>query len=476
MDRESFKKQAQDLSAEVTAKSEAFGKGEITSAEFKEYMDKAETHSAEIACGAKNYDRALAFRAGNDMSDGDGRPVEQRAEVDPRLKKVNDTYADMKAAAANRTRGSFSFDLGLKTQGATGLMGEAASGTTAPAALAGGSYFLGGTAGSIVAPEFIPGVVDLRFYPNVIASLFPSMPVSSPVVSYVREGTWTNNAAAVPEGATKPTSTNTLTRLTEQVGKIANLVHVTDELMQDAPAFWSLIQQRLAQGVTRKEEVELLAGSGYPGVNGLLNRTTGFTKPAVQTAVANLVIPGASTPGSGAGADTVVSVTPGAAIQGTGTTGTAPTGSQIAVGILTSLTSLRVNTFFEPDTILMNPADWQTIRTATDTQGQFLGGSFFGTNYGQGANVPSSGATEEGLTLWGKRVVTTPVLPQGYVLVGAFSDAAMVLRKDGLRVEFTNTNGTDFEQNLWTGRAEERVGLLVERPELFVLIQLQNKP
>lgn len=472
MDRESFKKQAQQLSDEVTAKSEAFGKGEITSAEFKEYMDKAETASAEIACGSKNYDRALAFRAGNDMSNGDGRPVEQRAEVDPRLKKVNDTYADMKAAAQNRTRGSFTFDLGLKTQGATGLMGEAASGTTAPSPLSG--YFLGGTAGSIVTPEFIPGIVDLHFYPNVIANLFPSMPVSSPVVSYVREATWTNNAAAVPEGATKPTSTNTLTRLTEQVGKIANLVHVTDELMQDSSAFWSLIQQRLAQGVTRKEEVELLAGSGYPGVNGLLNRTTGFTKPAAQTAVTNLVIPGASTPGAGAGTDTVASVTPGAAIKGTGTTGTAPTGSQIAVGILSSLTALRVGTFFEPDTILMNPSDWQTIRTATDTQGQFLGGSFFGTNYGQAANVSSSGATEEGLTLWGKRVVTTPVLPVGYVLIGAFRDAAMVLRKDGMRVEFTNTNGTDFEQNLWTGRAEERVGLLVERPELFVLIQLQN--
>jgi len=45
-----------------------------------------------------------------------------------------------------------------------------------------------------------------------------------------------------------------------------------------------------------------------------------------------------------------------------------------------------------------------------------------------------------------------------------------------LQVNVANTNGYDFEQNLWTARAEERVGLLVERPELFELIVLQNKP
>jgi hypothetical protein len=36
----------------------------------------------------------------------------------------------------------------------------------------------------------------------------------------------------------------------------------------------------------------------------------------------------------------------------------------------------------------------------------------------------------------------------------------------------TNTNGTDFEQNLWTARAEERIGLMVERPEVFELVKL----
>lgn len=468
-DKDSLRKRAKDLEAEVTAK---MADTSLTAAQKAEFLDKAEAENAEIATAFKNYDRALQFRAGSELREEPGKPEDQR-QVDPRMKAVGDAYMAAKSAAAGHVRESVSFELGMKTQGATGLMGEAASGTSTPSSLSG--YFLGGSAGAVITPEFIPGIVELQFYPNVIASLFPSMPVSSPVVSYVKESAWTNNAAAVNEGATKPTSTNAVTRLTEQLGKIAHLSHVTDELIQDAPYFWALVQNRLAQGVVRKEEIELLAGSGYPGVNGLLNRTTGFTKPQTITAVTNLVIPGASIPGTGAGTDTVASVTPGRAVVGTGTTGTAPTGVQIAEGILSAITDIRTLQFFEPDAVVVNPADWMTIRLAKDGQGQYLGGSFFGTNYGNGQNVGNQ-AIDPSISLWGKRVVSSPVIPPGYILVGDFSDGGQVLRKGGLQVDMTNTNGTDFEQNLWTVRAEERVGLLVERPELFELVVLQNKP
>src|SRR6185312_5777688 len=155
----------------------------------------------------------------------------------------------------------------------------------------------------------------------------------SPVVTYVRESTWTNNAAATAEGATKPTSTHSFTRYTEQVGKIANLERATDEMIQDAAYIWSLIQQRCVQGVQRKEEIELVAGSGYPGVNGLLNRTGGFTAPQTVTAITNLSWPTSGTAGIGAGADTVASVTPGRAVVGA-TGSKPPTGTAIAEGIL----------------------------------------------------------------------------------------------------------------------------------------------
>ena len=465
--KEGLRQQATELSNEVRAKSAAFEAGEISAADFSQAMDNIEAKNADIEIAMKSYDRAARLSSAADMAPADV------AAVAPERNIVKDAHDRIKSAAAGRGRESVGFELGFKAQGVTGLMGDSASGTTAPSALSG--YFYGGAAGPSIVPEFIPGITELRFYPNAIAALFPNMPVSSPVVTYVREASWTNNAAAVKEGETKPTSTNSLTRYTETVGKVAALARVTDELIADSPYFWSLIQNRLAQGVIRKEEVELLAGSGTPGVNGLLNRTTGFTKPQTITAVSNLVIPGSGTVGIGAGTNTVSSVTPGRAVVGTGTTGTAPTGVQIAEGILAAITDIRTLTFFEPDAIVLNPSDWLTIRQSKDSAGQYLGGSFFGYQYGVQSNA-SADVLDPSLTLWGKRVVSTPAIPAGYILVGDFAEGGQVLRLGGLQVNVANTNGYDFEQNLWTARAEERVGLLVERPELFELIVLQNKP
>lgn len=518
LDKEDLKTKAIQLRDEVKAKTADFRAGKLTDAEFTEFMDKAEAENTRVAKVSKALENALSWRAAG-IDDVDGQPITpagrdgaslkslaRQHKVDRVLKALAEykqlgdaTGRDGKMA---RQRGDWNLELGwkmyelgapippaipdseldeyvgeiiTKAQGITGLMGVAGSGTSAPAGLSGGAYFLGGTAGAVVEPQFIPGIVELRFFPTVIASLFANMPVSTSVVSYVRETGWTNNAAAVPEGATKPTSQNAVQRYVEEIGKIAHLVRTTDEMIADAPYFWSLVQRRLADGVLRKEEIELLAGAGYPGVNGLLGRSTGFTKHTTGiTAVSNLVIPTANTPGAGVASNTVASVTPG--IQISGASGVAPTGVQIAEGVLQMLTDIRVTQFFEPDATLLNPANYMTVRLAKDANGQYLGGNFFsGGQYGAGANAQSTlGAVEEGLSLWGKKTITTPVMPVNLTLVGCFNAGGQVLRRSGLEVQATNTNGNDFEQNLWTVRAEERLGLLIERPELFELGQLIN--
>lgn len=478
---ESLKQQGEELRRELGEKLKAFEANEITLDELVSVREKAESESDKIGVAIKNL-RAAQGLAGSADPEPEGNPAE--SEVRDQFKNYRDGFQRIKTAAASRERAQATFEFGyksiqdemrMKTQGVTGLSGEGASGTSTPAALANGAYFLAGTAGPFIAPEFVPGVVDLRFYENVVAQLIPTYAVDSPVVTYVREASWTNNAAATPEGATKPTSTHTFQRYTEQVGKIANLERATDEMIQDAAYIWSLIQQRCVQGVQRKEEIELVAGSGYPGVNGLLNRTAGFTAPQTVTAITNLSWPTSGTAGIGAAADTVASVTPGRAVIGTGASGTAPTGIAIAEGILNAIVDIRVLHFFEPDAILMNPLDFLTIRLSKDNNLQYYGGSMFGADYGYNQNQPTPQATNQ-FALWGKKVVTTPAMPQGLILVGDFAGWNRILRRGGLRTDITNVNGTDFEQNLWTCRSEERVGLMVERPELFELIQLKNAP
>jgi HK97 family phage major capsid protein len=472
---------SEELRREVIEKTKAFEDDSINAQEFDSFMDKAEKENTDLETAIRTYSKALGFTGSADPNpNGDSADVQ----IPDHLKKYQEGFSRIKAAAdpQSRRQEAVSFEFGLKnaadairmkTQGVTGLSGDAASGTSTPAALSANTYFLTGTAGPFIAPEFIPQIVDLRFYENIIASLIPSYACDSPVVTYVRESAWTNNAAAVNEGATKPTSTHSFQRYTEQVGKLANLERVTDELIQDAGLVWSLIQQRLVMGVQREEEVQLLAGAGYPGVNGILNRTAGFTAPQTISAVTNLAVPTAGTAGLGATNATVASVVPGRAIVGTGSTGTAPTGVQIAEGVLQAITDIRVLHFFEPDAVVMNPQDYLTVRLAKDLNNQYYGGSMYGRDYGwnQAEGTPEAVSV---FGLWGKKVVATPAMPQGYILVGDFAGWNRVLRRGGLRVDMTNTNGTDFEQNLWTARAEERIGLMVERPELFELLVLQN--
>lgn len=484
-----IKQQVEELNREVRDKVKAVDAGEISVSEFSQYMENVQKRDEELSTTLKAYNAAAKYSGAVAEDEGTGHAPEVR--VSAGAKRAQENWATYKrlqeTAAQNGARGSFSFELDVKhdtdirtkAQGVAGLMGIDATGTTAPTFTDGardGELFPLGQGGPSIEPQFIPGIRELRFYPNVVASLFPSLPVSGPIVTYVRETPGSYNAAPVLEGATKPTSSDVVERFSETIGKIANLKRVTDELIQDAPLFWALVQNRGVQGVTRREEVELLAGAGLPGVMGLLRRSapggtthpTGFTAVETVAAVTNVKIGGAK--GSGTAELTIPSVTPGRKVTKNGTTD----GTIIAEAVLQAITDIRLNCFYEPDAILMNPADWQAVRLAKDTAGQYLGGSFFGTNYGVAANAGSTGI-EESLTLWGKRVVSTPVMPQGLFLTGAFADAGQVLRRGGLRVDVTNTNGFDFEQNLWTMRVEERVGLMVDAPELFVLTQIAPK-
>jgi hypothetical protein len=515
MDRETLKSKQLELqnAADVAYKDLADGK--ITEAEFHTTMEHCEAENKRNGVLFKSKQRAGQFMSSQIDTEGNP-PDQQQQQVPPGVQQYRDQFSRIckSANAKTKSRGEAAFNFGLKSfydvdpemigmktgmpfgpyQGVTGMSGINTSGTSAGSALTGsgnvgeqtggnisspgtgGTYFLGGTAGPAVEPEFIPGIVEMRFFPTIIESLFPALPVSSPVVTYVSETGWTNAAAATGEGATKPTSTHTLQRYTEQVGKIANLERTTDEMIQDAAYVWALFQRRLVMGVQRRTEVELLAGTGYPGVNGLLSRSAAFTIAQTVSNITSVAIPPTINGpfGSGMGSSELVStITPGRTIVNASGSSLAPSGNDIAVSILQMLTDLRTLTFFEPDAIVLNPQEYFTLRTATDKNGQYFGGSFWGKDYGypNDQGQLSAGGVDT-FTLWGKKLVTTPVIPPGVILVGDFADAGAVLRLGGMRVDVTNLNGTDFEQNMWTARSETRVGLLVERPYLFELAVL----
>jgi hypothetical protein len=169
-------------------------------------------------------------------------------------------------------------------------------------------------------------------------------------IRYVVEGTATSGAAGVAEGGTKPESTLGLTTTDEPIKKIATLLPVSEEMLEDAPAIQSYINGRLSLFVKIEEERQLLRGtSGGNEVQGIL---TSRSVPvyAGGTAVGNK-----------------------------------------AVQLFKAMNGMRGSAFVEPDWIVMNPTDWQDIRLLTDTAGQFFGGGPFQGPYGNGQNLSASG-------------------------------------------------------------------------------------
>lgn len=125
-------------------------------------------------------------------------------------------------------------------------------------------------------------------------------------------------------------------------------------------------------------------------------------------------------------------------------------------------------TGFNPDGLVINPADYETIRLSRDTNGQYYGGGYFTGAYGNGGVLQDP-------PLWGLRTVVTSAIPAGTALVGAFAAGGKVLRKGGLRVETSNSNGTDFVNDRVTVRLRERLTLQVEYPKAFVAVTLGAK-
>jgi HK97 family phage major capsid protein len=284
-----------------------------------------------------------------------------------------------------------------------------------------------GMGGQLVTPEFLPGIVPLKFQRLTIADLLASGTTTSSSVTYVIESAFQDLTAMVAEKGAKPQLDLTLTRRQDNVSKIANRAKITDELLQDASQFQSYLQNRMIFGVQRVEETQLLNGNGTPpNLQGLLNRA------GLATAVV-----------------TAAGLTAVKAVE----------------GVYNQITNLRAVSFVEPDAFVIHPTDWQTIRLGKDANNQYFAGGPIVGQYG------NTGFTNQ-VSLWGLNGVVTTAIAQGTVLVGGFQECAQVFRRQGVTVEMTNSNEDDFNNNLISLRAEERLALAVYRPSGFGKVTL----
>lgn len=360
---------------------------------------------------------------------------------------------------------------------ADNVMAETYFGSGSSEGLQGSSLFLPGAFGPAIAPQFLPGFVEQRVYELTVADLFTNMPVDVPIVTYPVQSTVNWQAAPAAEGGLYPFSSTQFTREQEEIGKVANAMTISDETIRDAASLFTFLQGELVLGVQRQEEVQILAGDSYPGVNGLLNRASSFTMGQTGSAVLTQNATFGNATGAGMQPITVSSLPYGRLAQGTGDVGIPPSAVEIAETLLTAMIDIQLSIFFSPNAIIMNPRDYLTLRLSKDNNGQYYGGSMWGTTYGYSANQGNGYLGDPGAMLWNTKVVQTPTVPQGTYIVGYFGpECTKVLRRDGISLEMTNANGTDFVQGKVTMRAEERIGLMVQRPLAFQLVATANAP
>lgn len=280
---------------------------------------------------------------------------------------------------------------------------------------------------TVVSP--VPG--DLQISNRIVAlpngrlqvrDLFPTEQVSSPTIGFYQittEGT----ADTVAEDGAKPQMSAEPALVTTSLKKVAAILKVTDEMLEDYPRLVSVIQERGIYAKDLATEDQILNGTGTGAdLTGLLNTT-------------------------GIGTDTYAN---GADAQAK------------AEAIYAAAMDIKAATGYDADAVILNPADFEEIRLAKDGNDQYLGGGFFQNSYGNGAYALTP-------DIWGMRVALSSYVTAGTIVVGAFRQSAALAVKGGTRVE-VGYDGTDFSHDRVTLRIEERMALEVFAPAGFMVL------
>lgn len=253
---------------------------------------------------------------------------------------------------------------------------------------------------------YIPTLPRMQFG---VRQLVPQGRTSAGAVEYVRELTFTNNAAIVAEGAAKPKSDKTFEVVSAIVRTIAHYFKISRQTADDLPAIEAMIESNGVYGVQLEEDDQFINGSG------VAPNLTGFMTVAVAAP---------ATPAGGTAIDAI-----GGAIF-----------DLAAKGYLA-------------DGVVMNPANWGAVAMLKNTQGNYLFANPM--DYSAAARI------------WGVRLAFSGNLAAGSYLVGAFSGNSLILDREDVNVQVATQNEDDFIKNMLTILIEERTVLLIFRAAAF---------
>jgi HK97 family phage major capsid protein len=263
-------------------------------------------------------------------------------------------------------------------------------------------------------PE-VQDIPRVEMYPAQALSVMSFLPQSGTImdtISYMKESTFTNNAAEVAEGGTYGEAALAYTRTTDEVEKVGVWLPVTDEQLEDKAGMAGILNNRLVYMLKARIEAQCLEGDGTtPNLLGTLSLAS------VQTQAK----------------------------------GAYPAPDAIHK----AFTLIRATGFAEPNVVFINPTNWQPIRLLRTADGQYI----FGSPQDPGAD-----------RIWGKPVLQTTFVTAATAIAGDYQMYSMFYTKRGIDVQVTNAHDDYFIKGKQAIRADIRCSMVHFRDTAFCKI------
>lgn len=292
-------------------------------------------------------------------------------------------------------------------------------------------YSASGSGGNLILDDRQPGFLDILQRQLTILDLIPSTSTTSNLIEWVKEKTFTNNAATVAEATVttgtsglKPESVLAFELATSPVQTIAHWIPVTNAMLADAPQIRGIIDNRLVYGLNQELEDQILSGDGNsPNLTGILAsglQTLGLAAGATYGGTANVVD-----------------------------------------AAYAAMVQVQVTGLARPNGFVFNPIDWAAVRLMRE--------SAVTGNVNPGGYLYGPPSVAGPMTLWGRPVVEALGMTQNTLLTGDFQLGCMLFDREQSAIR-VGTIDDQFVRNMQTILAELRAAFAVFRPTAFARV------
>lgn len=240
-------------------------------------------------------------------------------------------------------------------------------------------------------------------------------PTTTDLIRHVQEDSYTDNAGTVAEGVAAGQSSLTTDSVDTPARKISTFFKVSKESMADVKFLENHIRSRGISKVLSAEDLQILTGNNVsPNLNGIKNQAASYDDKLADANATNF--------------DVIANAATNVSVNGNG-------------GYNANLALIHPNDLLKKFTTAKN-----------GDKAYYLPHIF----------------TPMPLEIGGARVIANTAVTEDDFFVGDFRLGATLALRSDIEISFSNSNEDDFKKGLVAVLVEERIALVVYRPNAFI--------